>query len=315
MEEEKKQEPEEKKSYTGDETITDTTNIVVADSIIDAKEDHSKNHLHHFRGRLRHAFSIREDVATHQQIKERIECGGKVTGENMVIMICAIIIASVGLNVGSTAVIIGAMLISPLMGRILLLSYGTCSANKKMFLTGLWGFFLQIVISVSVSCIFFLISPQKEATEEIIARTQPTFYDVLIAFAGGIAGMVAQTRKSEYNNVIPGVAIATALMPPLCTVGYSLANSQWEMMAGAAYLFLINFYFIYLGGVIVLAILEVPKVREMTVRQWRKIRMWTIFITIVVTIPAIMITVFMFTRPKEVAEASSYLVDTLKNFF
>lgn len=277
--------------YTGDETITDDTNIDIADKIELAKEKKSKSIWIHLIYHLHMLFSIRDDVATHEEIKERILSAGKFKGSNMVIMCCAIIIASVGLNTDSLAIIIGAMLISPLMSRILVLSYGTASNDKDACLRALGGFAIQVTISICVSCLYFLISPVKEVTEQIRLRTQPSFFDVVVAVVGGVAGIIGQTRKGQYNNIIPGVAIATALMPPLCVVGYSLANSQWWMMGMSFYLFFINFYFIYASAVVVLNILEVPKVKDFTVKQWKRTRFRMIRNTIIIIVPVVILTI------------------------
>ncbi|MBQ6381489.1 MAG: DUF389 domain-containing protein [Clostridia bacterium] len=120
-----------------------------------------------------------------------------------------------------------------------------------------------------------------------MARTSPGLFDVVIALAGGTAGIIGQTRKSVFNNIIPGVAIATALMPPLCTCGYSIANGQWKMLGGAAYLFIINAYFIFLASAIVLALLKIPQVNEMTKEQWRLLRFRMVRNTLLVLIPAV----------------------------
>ena len=174
-------------------------------------------------GKIKHLlsnmFSLKADTATHEEIRDRLIAGGKITGTNMFVLICAMVIASVGLNVSSTAVIIGAMLVSPLMGSILAMAYGLVSNDFKQLRNNAIGLGMQIVISLATSTIYFLLSPLKEATPELLARTSPTFYDVLIATAGGFAGIIGQTRKDSYNSIIPGVAIATALMPPLCTCG------------------------------------------------------------------------------------------------
>ena len=177
------------------------------------------------------------------------------------------VIASVGLNTGATAVIIGAMLVSPLMGSILASAYANVSADYALLRKHLIGFALQIVISVAASMIYFLCSPVKEPTAELLARTSPTFFDVLIAFFGGLAGIIGQMRQDKANTVIPGVAIATALMPPLCTCGYSIANWNLRMLGGAAYLFLINAYFIFLSAALVMSLLKIPKTRELTERE------------------------------------------------
>ncbi len=240
---------------------------------------------------IHRVFSIQADSADNDEIRERLLTGGQVTGTNMVVMICAILIASVGLNTNSTAVIIGAMLISPLMGSILAISYGTASADiftvRKHFI----GFLFQIAASILTSMIYFWLSPVKEATSEILARTEPNVFAIIIACAGGIAGIVGQTRKDKTTNVIPGVAIATALMPPLCTCGYSIANGEWAMLGRAFYLFVINAYFIFFSGVAVLSLLGIPKVTELTEQQWKKMRNQMVRNAILVALPSILIAV------------------------
>ena len=235
-----------------------------------------------FKESFRKMFSLNEDVASPGEIRDRLLSGGKITGTNMVVMVCAILIASVGLNTDSVAVIIGAMLISPLMGSILAMGYGTASNDLNLTMKHLMGFCMQILFSVGAATIYFLISPVKEPTAQLIARTSPGFFDVIIALVGGVAGIVGQTRADKANNIIPGVAIATALMPPLCTVGYSLANGEWKMMGGAFYLFIINTYFIYLASCTVLTILKVPTKNELTPEAKKKLvrKMWrnTIFV-------------------------------------
>jgi len=300
-----------------EEKVNDDTSIDAADAYILEREKKSAHWYDRVRYFFRHLFSIVDDTATHAEIKERILSGAKFTGTNMVIMGCAIIIASVGLNTNSIAVVIGAMLISPLMNRILMMAYGTASADIHIFRKGTAGFILQVLISIIVSCLYFLASPIKEPTEQILARTNPSWYDVLIAVFGGIAGIIGQTRKGEYNNVIPGVAIATAIMPPLCVVGYALANSRWVMMGQAFYLFFLNFYFIYFTSVVVLNILAVPKVKEMTVKSWRKEKFRMARNTIIALIPLVVLTVLMFVRPingnaeKEAVETSSEALSLL----
>ena len=232
-------------------------------------------------------FSITEDVASNGEIRNRILSGGRITGTNMCVMVCAIIIASVGLNTDSVAVIIGAMLISPLMGSILASAYGTVANDSYLVKKHLAGFGFQIVASILTSTIYFLLSPIKEATPQLIARTQPTLYDVLIATAGGIAGIIGQTREDKANNIIPGVAIATALMPPLCTCGYSIATGQWHMLLGALYLFIINTYFIFCSSALVLSLLGTPKVKEMTEAEWKRSKRRMIRNTIIILIPSI----------------------------
>ena len=239
------------------------------------------------RESLRRMFSLKEDKATNEEIRLRLLDGGKVTGTNMCVLVCAMVVASVGLNTGSTAVIIGAMLISPLMGSILASAYAGVSADYQLLRKHLLGFGVQIVLSVAASTVYFLLSPVKEPTTELLARTHPSFFDVIIAFFGGLAGIIGQTRADKVNNIIPGVAIATALMPPLCTCGYSIANGQWRMLAGAAYLFLINAYFICLSAAFVLSMMKIPKQKELTEIEWKKHRFRMIRNTVIITLPSI----------------------------
>ena len=219
--------------------------------------------------KVRKAFSLSEDSASHEEIRERLLDGGKITGTNMCVMVCAMIIASVGLNMNSTAVIIGAMLISPIMGSILASAYGNVSADYSLLRNHLIGLGMQVGISVAAATIYFFLSPVKEPTVELLARTSPSFYDVLIAFFGGLAGIIGQTRIDKTNTVIPGVAIATALMPPLCTCGYAIANGRLDMLLGAGYLFILNAYFIFLSASMILTILKIPKTKELTEKEWR----------------------------------------------
>ena len=237
--------------------------------------------------KFRKTFSLSEDSATNEEIRQRLLDGGKVTGTNMCVLVCAMIIASVGLNVSSTAVIIGAMLISPIMGSILASAYASVSGDYALLRKHATGFGLQILISVTAAAIYFLLSPVKEPTVELIARTSPNFFDVLIAFFGGLAGIIGQTREDKTNTVIPGVAIATALMPPLCTCGYAIANARLDMLLGAGYLFLINSYFIFLAAAIILSVLKILKMRELTRKEWLIRRFKMVRNTIIIAIPSI----------------------------
>ena len=239
------------------------------------------------REKIRKAFSLTEDSASNEEIRTRLLDGGQITGTNMCVLVCAMVIASVGLNMSSTAVIIGAMLISPIMGSILASAYANVSADYPLFTNHMVGFGMQIAISVIAASIYFFLSPVKEPTAELMARTAPTFYDVLIAFFGGLAGIIGQTRLDKANTVIPGVAIATALMPPLCTCGYSIANGRWDMLLGAGYLFIINAYFIFLAASIILSILKIPKTKELTEKEWRMHRLRMVRNTIIIAIPSI----------------------------
>lgn len=176
---------------------------------------------------FREMFSIKKDVASKEQIRDNLIGGGRVSETNMCLLVLAIFVASIGLNVNSTAVIIGAMLISPLMGTIHAAAYGTATSDVALTVRSLMGLLMQVLIILRASVIYFTISPLSDATSELLARTNPTIWDVMIAIFGGLAGIIGVTQK-EKTNVIPGVVIATALMPPLCTCGYSIAHHQWR---------------------------------------------------------------------------------------
>ena len=202
-------------------------------------------------------FSLRWDMADPDEIHNTIISGAKLQGTNMCILMLAILIASIGLNMNSTAVIIGAMLISPLMGGITAIGYGIATNDLTLSKGAAIRLGIQVVICLITSTIYFTISPITTASSELLARTTPTAWDVLIALFGGLAGIIGQTRK-EKSNVIPGVAIATALMPPLCTAGYGLARHRLDYFGGALYLFFINSFFICLAAIVVLKFLRLP---------------------------------------------------------
>ena len=196
-------------------------------------------------------FDIHFERADDATISKRLIGGAKIKGPALVTLILSIFIASIGLNMNSTAVVIGAMLISPLMGPILATGFGFATLNFTVVKSGILRLSLQITIAVLASALYFYISPVQTATSELLARTEPNIFDVFIAIFGGLAGIIGQTRKT-LDNVIPGVAIATALMPPLCTAGYGLANGNWHYFFGASYLFFINAFFIFFASFIVL---------------------------------------------------------------
>ena len=196
-------------------------------------------------------FDIHFERADDATISKRLIGGAKIKGPALVILILSMFIASIGLNMNSTAVVIGAMLISPLMGPILATGFGFATLNFTVVKSGILRLSLQVTIAVLASALYFYISPVQAATSELLARTEPNIFDVFIAIFGGLAGIIGQTRKT-LDNVIPGVAIATALMPPLCTAGYGLANGNWQYFIGAGYLFFINAFFIFFAAFIVL---------------------------------------------------------------
>lgn len=200
-------------------------------------------------------FRIADEKENFETVTDNIEKGIKFRGTNLWILIFAIFIASLGLNVNSTAVIIGAMLVSPLMGPIMGMGYGMAVNDLSLLKKSLYSYFFAAGVGLATSTLFFLISPINDAHSEILARTSPNIYDVLIALFGGLAGILATTSKMK-GNVIPGVAIATALMPPLCTAGYGLATLQFPFFFGALYLYLINTVFIALATILTVRFLK-----------------------------------------------------------
>ena len=173
---------------------------------------------------------------------EHIKKDINIRGSNIWILVCSTMLASIGLDLNSAAVIIGAMLISPLMSPILGIGLAVGINDRDTLIESLKNFGLAIAVSLLTSVFYFLITPLGEPTSEIIARTQPTLLDVFVAIFGGIAGIVAGSRK-EKTSAIPGVAIATALMPPICVAGFGIATGHWNYFAGAFYLFFINAVF------------------------------------------------------------------------
>ena len=221
-------------------------------------------------------FDLRQEKEDEEETIESLKKGVEFRGTNLWVLIFAIFLASLGLNTNSTAVIIGAMLISPLMGPIMGFGLGLGIADFELVKRSLRNYLTATLFSVVTATIYFLISPISEAQSELLARTSPTIYDVLIAFFGGLAGIVAGSTKSK-GNVIPGVAIATALMPPLCTAGFGLATGNLSYFLGAFYLYFINTVFISLSTYIVVRVLKYPhkefldKKRAMVVRRYMMI--------------------------------------------
>ncbi len=230
--------------------------------------------------------NLESEVDDFRKIHDVIERDLVFKGTNLWILVFAIIVASVGLNMNSTAVIIGAMLISPLMGPINGMGYSIATYNFPLFRKALKNFSFAVAASLLASTAYFAMSPISTAHSELLARTSPTIYDVLIAFFGGLAGIVATSSKQK-GNVIPGVAIATALMPPLCTSGYGLATGQFEYFFGAIYLFTINTVFIAISSVVVSQILKFPITTLVDNAQKVRVNRWISVIISLVLIPSI----------------------------
>ena len=231
-------------------------------------------------------FNLQFERADDATISKRLIGGAKIKGPALLILICSIFIASIGLNMNSTAVVIGAMLISPLMGPILAIGFGFATLNFTVAKSGILRLSVQITIAVLASALYFYISPVQTATSELLARTEPNIFDVFIAIFGGLAGIIGQTRKT-LDNVIPGVAIATALMPPLCTAGYGLASGNWTYFFGASYLFFINAFFIFFAAFIVLKGVYRLPFHEQAEERIRRNQLIFLVIGLIMAIPSI----------------------------
>jgi len=234
-------------------------------------------------------FSLSDYLVTQAEAEASIREGVSFRGTNIVILVLAIFIASLGLNTNSTAVIIGAMLISPLMGPIIGLGLAVVIQDFALLRRSGRNLAAAAIFSILASAIYFLISPVAEGHSELLARTSPTIYDVLIGFFGGGAGIVALGSRSK-GNVIPGVAIATALMPPLCTVGYGLATLQPHYFFGALYLFLINSVFIGLATFIGVKLMKYQPVKAADPARARRVQKWVYGVATLTLLPSIYLT-------------------------
>lgn len=231
-------------------------------------------------------FNLDEDRAEEDEIIASVKRGVEYRGTNLWTLIFAIFIASIGLNVNSTAVVIGAMLISPLMGPIQGVGMGVGINDLTLFKRGVKNWLLSAFSSVAASTVYFAITPLHEASSELLARTTPTLWDVFIALFGGLAGIVAGTRR-EKGNVVPGVAIATALMPPLCTAGFGVANGRWLLALGAGYLFFINSVFICLGTILIVRYLKFHQAEEANPERKRRNRLYLTLIVVATALPSV----------------------------
>ena len=236
--------------------------------------------------RWNNLIDLKGDSAPMEVINQRILSDATIEGTNLIVLVMAIMIACIGLNLNSVAVIIGAMLISPLMGGIVATGYGMATYDVPFIRKSLIKLSFQVGLAVLTASIYFLLSPLTSPTDEMLARTTPTIWDVLVALCGGIAGAVGNTRK-EKSNVIPGVAIATALMPPLCTAGYGLASGNHTFFLGALYLFFINAFFIVLSSFLVFKVLKVPPHGNIAEAHFRKQRLVLVTLGLLITIPSI----------------------------
>jgi uncharacterized hydrophobic protein (TIGR00271 family) len=221
-----------------------------------------------------------------EKTKSTISDGVSLRGYNLWILLCSSILASIGLDTNSTAIIIGAMLISPLMSPILGVGLSVAIHDKRLLVRSLRNLALAVIISLIASVLYFILTPLGQITGEEQARTFPTLLDVLVALFGGIAGIVSISRHDQ-TNAIPGVAIATALMPPLCTAGFGLATMQWSYFFGAFYLFFINAVFISLATYLIVKYLHFPENEFVNKKLHRRYSYWFTAISIIVLVPSV----------------------------
>ena len=235
---------------------------------------------------LSELLDFREDTDRDETIKA-IKGDIPFKGATAWILVCSIFVASIGLNANSTAVVIGAMLISPLMGPILGVGMSLAINDIDTLKKSLINLATMIVLSLLTAFLFFWLFPLSEETSELLGRTRPDIRDVLIAFFGGLALIIARTKKGTIASVIFGVAIATALMPPLCTAGYGLAEGNWQYFGGAMYLFTINTIFIALATFLVLKVLRFPMLKYANSAKRKRVSQIAMLIAIVVMVPAV----------------------------
>lgn len=230
-------------------------------------------------------FNLHKGEEDREKTLDNVKNSISFKGANLWILACAVMVASVGLNVNSTAVVIGAMLISPLMGPIVGAGFALGVYDFHLLRKSLNNLLVATVVGLVVATAYFFLSPFKEVQSELLARTSPNIYDVLIAFFGGLVGVIAITRV-EKGNPIPGVAIATALMPPLCTAGYGLATQNWSFFFGALFLYSINCVFIGIATYIIVKYLRYPARKQVDVKHQKQVKYGITFIVTVVLIPS-----------------------------
>ncbi|MFC5044162.1 DUF389 domain-containing protein [Aquimarina hainanensis] len=261
---------------------------------------------------LRELLDFRDDTDRESTV-EAIKKDISIKGATAWILICSIFIASVGLNANSIPVVIGAMLISPLMGPILGMGLSIAVNDIDTLRKSLINFGVMVVLSVFTAFLFFTFFPLREESSELLARTRPDIRDVLIAFFGGLALIIARTKKGTIASVIFGVAIATALMPPLCTVGFGLAVGKYGYALGAIYLFIINTIFIGLATFLVLKLLRFPMLRYANSARRKLIARIASFVAILVMIPAILTFIDVYRESKFDSQTKNFVTNEVKS--
>ena len=231
-------------------------------------------------------FDLHKGEENKETVLENVKNNISFSGSSLWILMAAVFIASIGLNVNSTAVIIGAMLISPLMGPIVGAGFALGVFDFVLLRKSLKNLLVATIASLLVSSIYFWLSPFKEVQSELLARTSPNIYDVLIAFFGGLVGVIAITRV-EKGNPIPGVAIATALMPPLCTAGYGLATGNYKFFFGALFLYTINCVFIGIATFLIVKFLKYPPVNFVDKKREKRVQNAVTIVSVLILVPSV----------------------------
>ena len=251
-------------------------------------------------------FDLHKGEEDKRIVLENVRTSISFTGSNLWILMAAVFIASIGLNVNSTAVIIGAMLISPLMGPIVGAGFSLGIFDFHLLRKSLKNLLIATIASLLVSTIYFFLSPFKEAQSELLARTSPNIYDVLIAFFGGLVGVIAITRV-EKGNPIPGVAIATALMPPLCTAGYGLATGNFKFFFGALFLYTINCVFIGIATFFIVKYLKYPPVNFVNKKEEKKVQNIVTIVSVLILIPSVYFAYSLYQEQKFRQEVNEFI--------
>lgn len=257
-------------------------------------------------------FNLHNGEDDRQKTLESVKSNISFTGANLWILACVILVASVGLNVNSTAVIIGAMLISPLMGPIVASGFALGMYDFDLLKKSLRNLFIATIAGLFVSTIYFFISPFKEVQSELLARTSPNIYDILIAFLGGLVGVIAVTRV-EKGNPIPGVAIATALMPPLCTAGYGLATGNFKFFFGAIFLYGINCVFICIATYSIVKFLKYPAKEEVDKKHQKQVRYGISFVVLIMLLPSIYLAYKLFAEQQYQQSVNNFIEQEFTN--
>lgn len=255
---------------------------------------------------IKDLFNLHKGEESKQKTLDNVKSNISFTGSNLWILACAIMVASVGLNVNSTAVIIGAMLISPLMGPIVGAGFALGIYDFNLLRKSLGNLLIATIVSLLVATLYFYLSPFKEVQSELLARTSPNIYDVLIAFFGGLAGVIAITRV-EKGNPIPGVAIATALMPPLCTAGYGLATTNWKFFLGALFLYGINCVFICIATFSIVKYLNYPAAKQIDIKHQKQVRYGIMALITLMLMPSAFFAFTLYKEQKFKQSAESFI--------